>query len=512
MTSIFIAILLLASFCHTEQLQPQQAVDCTDPTSTINPSCWDALGIPAWLSRFVGPSSTCAKSSLTHLADANSSWGTCFILTINDGAEGQSIAGSLGLLNANITVDTLYQEALGITPVEDRPRYSYVLTALSRIRGLFFSWNDTVSSNTIALGSDISAILAALDPGNQTSFSGDDLYQALFLGLPYFLANNGTGIPLRLGLDDIGGLLYELVQVAIVPPSNLSAPVNVTRMIEASALPSLLTDLTTKLNSGIQHFLQSITSNLDVFRNLTAYGAFSTPQPWSLPPNPAVLTDPLNTFLVSSILAQKNWTVLALVGIDVAALSQNPTGTLPLWVLNNCPTCTPSVNFGCTSYDSNSQCGRWWYSSDLNSSFTLVQTSNTANNDPTTMIATIFNQGWTTGSLLFENAAICDEPPRLINTISAIPQMERPASPLADYMDSWFWKLLSVAPLAGTASVDIVVSDEFNAYIESHPGPVSHPGDTLVGVTGGKIDFSCVSQLDLRVGWNWKGVVAGDFE
>lgn len=72
----------------------------------------------------------------------------------------------------------------------------------------------------------------------------------------------------------------------------------------------------------------------------------------------------------------KKWTVLALVGIDVAALSQTSTGTLPSWILNNCPTCTPPVNFGCTSYDENSHCGRWWYSEDLNSSFTLVQAGN----------------------------------------------------------------------------------------------------------------------------------------
>lgn len=511
MTLNIITILLLVSCCHTQQLEPQQAVDCTDPTSAISPSCWDALAIPAWLSRFAGPNSICAKSSLTHLAGANSSWGACFILTIDSGPEGQTIASSMGLLNANITADALYQEALGITPVEDRPRYLYVLTALSHIRGLFLSWSNTISSDTIALESQISAILAALDPGNQTSFSGDDLYQAIFLGLPFFLANNGTGIPLGLGLEDISGLLYELVQDAIVPPSNVSSPTNMTSVISASALPSLLTNLTPTLVSGIQHPLQSITSSLDIFLNLTSHGTFSTPQPWSLPPNPAILTSPLTTYLVSSILAQTNWTVLALVGIDVAALSQNPTGILPPWVLNNCPTCTPPVNFGCTSYDSNSQCGRWWYSSDLNSSFTLIHTSNAANNDPTALIATIFNQGWTTGSLLFENAAICNEPPTLKNTISAMPQMERPASPLTDYMDSWFWKLMSVAPLAGTASVDIVVSEKFDAYIESQPGSVSHLGNTLVGFKGGKIDFSCVSQLGLRVGWDWSGVVAGDF-
>ena len=52
----------------------------------------------------------------------------------------------------------------------------------------------------------------------------------------------------------------------------------------------------------------------------------------------------------------------------------------------------------------------------------------------------------------------------------------------------------------GTASVDVVVGDDFNAYIELRPGPVSHPLNTLVNVSGGKIDFSYLSQLDLQVG------------
>ena len=269
-------------------------------------------------------------------------------------------------------------------------------------------------------------------------------------------------------------------------------------MTEASALPSVLTDLTTTLGSGIQNFLQSTTTHLDIFRNLTANGAFSTPQPWFIPPDPAILAQPFNTFLISSILAQKKWTVLALVGIDVAALSQTSTGTLPSWVLNNCPTCTPPVNLGCTSYDENSHCGRWWYSEDLNSSFTLVQAGN-LRNDPTNLITTAFDQGWTTGTLLFENAAICDEPLSLVETLSTIPKMDRPALPLTDYMDSWFWRLLGVAPLKGTASVDIDASDDFNNYIESHPGSVSHPGNTLVDITGGRIDFSYMSQLNLQV-------------
>ena len=253
-----------------------------------------------------------------------------------------------------------------------------------------------------------------------------------------------------------------------------------------------------------------MTTNLDSFRNATAEGAFASAQQWSIPQGPGILLQPLDTFLVSSILAQNNWTVLALVGIDVAAVSNTSIGNLPAWALSNCPTCTPPVNLGCTGYDANGQCGRWWYSADLNSSFTLVQAGNVTN-DPTDLISTIFQQGWTTGELLFQNAAICDEPPSLVETLADMQMAERPLAATTDYMDSWFWRMLGIATLAGTATVDIVVPSAFSAYIESRPPPVSHPTTSLFNITEGKIDFACMSRLDLQVGWNWKGIVAGDF-
>ena len=518
MLSILISIFSLISFSHTQRVTSRQIASCTDPAAATSSLCWEALGLPAWLSQFAGPTSTCATSNLTGITDADSSWGACFILSINHGDEGQSVAQELGNLDAYTTADSLDQYALQMLPVEDRPRYLYVLRALSRLSHFFDDWNHDVSPFVIASQFDVPAILATLDPQKQTSFVGDDLYQALLLGLPFSIAYNGTffpafnaiGIPFELSLEDVGGLLLDLVGLAESPLSNLSAPANIAGLVEASSLSSELMQFATTLSSRVQYGLQNITNNLDTFRNVTANGAFASAQQWTIPQGPAILLQPLDTFLVSSILAQNNWTILALVGIDVATLSQTSSGTLPAWVLSNCPNCRPPVSFGCTSYDARSQCGRWWYSEDLNSSFTLVQVGNPSN-DPTDLISTIFQQGWTTGELLFENAAICDETTSLVETLEKMEMSERPAAPMTDYMDSWFWRLMGVATRAATTSVDIVVSDAFNAYIESRPGPVSHPNTTLFNVSSGKIDFACISQLNLQVAWNWRGIVAGDF-
>ncbi len=511
-------IIFFISVSHTQQILSRQTASCTDPALATSPLCWENLGIPEWLSQFTGPNSTCATSNVVQLAGATSSWSACFVLTINDDDQGRTVAQELPRLDAYTTADSLDQAALAIMPVEDRPRYYYVLRALSRLSEFFVDWNNDVSSYVIASAIDVPAILSMLDPDRRTRFAGDDLYRALLLGLPFAIAYNGTylpafnsiGIPSELSLDDVGGLLLQLVQLADVPLANLSASAGNASVIEASALPGGFTMLAAALGQSVQNGLRSLMTDLDSFRNATADGAFVSAQQWGIPQGPAILLQPLDTFLVSSILARDNWTVLALVGIDVAALSQTAAGMLPAWALSSCPSCKVPVNFGCTGYDANGQCGRWWYSEDLNSSFTLIQAGNLSN-DPTDLITTVFEQGWTTGELLFENAAVCDEPGALVETLEGIPRLERPESPLADYMDSWFWRLMGVATRGGTADVDIVVGDGFSRYIVGRPGVVGHPGNTVFNVSRGRIDFACMSQLDLQVGWNWRGIVEGDF-
>lgn len=517
-SAILIAIILFFSPSHTQGILARQTAECTNPVAGTNASCWDSLGIPAWLSQLAGSKSTCATSSLANLTDAGSSWGSCFVLSINRSDEGQTVAQQISLLDAYQTADSLDQSALQMTPANDHARYLYVLRALSRLSQFFNAWNSDVSSYVIGGGIDVPAIVATLDVETQTSFPSDELYRALLLGLPFSTAYNGSylpafnsiGIPNELSLEDIGGLLLELAELATVPLSNISASATAAEVIEASTLLNGLMELSTTLSSRVQYALQSVTTDLDVFLNVTANGTFVSAQSWTIPQGPGILLQPLDTYLVSSILAQEGWEILVLVGIDVAALSQTSTGSLPAWVLSNCRTCAPPVNFGCSSYDVNNQCGRWWYSQNLNSSFTLVQTSNSSN-DPTNLIATVFQQGWTTGTLLFENAAICAEPSSLVQTVETMQRLRRPASPLTDYMDSWFWRLMGVAPRSGTTSVDIVVSDAFNMFIASRPEPARHPAGTLFNITDGKIDFSCMSQLDVQVGWNWNGIVAGHF-
>ncbi|KAI4220338.1 MAG: hypothetical protein L6R40_008687 [Gallowayella cf. fulva] len=498
--SFLIPILLLIRFSHTQYLQPSQPFNCSDLEADTTPSCWNILGIPSWLSQFSGSNATCVTSNLT---DKVYGWSDCL----------QLVATEVGYLGHSSKIFNILQ-----LPLEERQRYRYVYKAMSELNGeLVRQYMDAIVSNAVAGSNDISAILAFLDPERRTSFAGKDLYQAIMLGLPIYYAYNGTGIPSGFSLQDISGILLELIRLANTSLPNLPDPAEFTGLIPSFALPSALSNLTLTLSSGVQEMWDTLAHDLSTFLNVTANGAFVSSEHWHVPTELDFVSRTLNTFLVTSILAQQNWTVFALVGIDVAALSQSPTTTLPAWVLANDPTAPqhPTHNFGCTHYTPHNQCGRWWYSTSLHTSFTLLQPRNPSH-DPVALLTQILTRGWTTGSLLFENAALCAEPPSLTDITAPISPQQTlsTASPITNSTDSWFHRLLTTSPPNNsTAHINdtIAVSEALNSYIETHPGIVRHPQDTLYRVRGGRIDFSCLSQLDWRVGWDWRGVVAGDF-
>ena len=182
-----------------------------------------------------------------------------------------------------------------MTLVEDRPLYSYALATFSSVRGVFAGWNDALSSNATASKSEISAILAILNPDRHTSFAGDDLYQALILRLPFFFAYNGTGVPLGMSLENIGGLLLELVEFSVVPLSNISAPANIAGVAKGSALASTLPQLARIGDSVVQEGFGSIVKNLDTFSKMTTDGPFAPPRPWFIPQDPASFAQPFLT-------------------------------------------------------------------------------------------------------------------------------------------------------------------------------------------------------------------------
>ena len=112
----------------------------------------------------------------------------------------------------------------------------------------------------------------------------------------------------------------------------------------------------------------------------------------------------LTTYLTSIALAQNGWHILMLPGVDPSGVTNDPQ-RCPDWAGDGC---RKHHDLGCSSgYDYDNQCNNnyWWYSADHHAAYTLNHNDGT---DSTSIMNDIFSTEWSTGALLFENAAICE--------------------------------------------------------------------------------------------------------
>ena len=189
------------------------------------------------------------------------------------------------------------------------------------------------------------------------------------------------------------------------------------------------------------------------------------------------------------------------IGVDPLGYSNKTLDGCPPWEND----CSGKNDLQCDSYEVTGQCNGtyWWYSANHNSAYTL---NNNDDTDSTDILAKIFRSGWSTGSLLFENAAICN-----------IRNMLNQSIPELNYTTS--------QGIAGFA-IQGNIPNELRGYTQtinttttflpmngaglSHLSTISafanalfHPTDSLWAFNGGGLDFSCTSQLNVSVANSW---------
>ncbi|KAI4158597.1 MAG: hypothetical protein LQ342_007295 [Letrouitia transgressa] len=134
----------------------------------------------------------------------------------------------------------------------------------------------------------------------------------------------------------------------------------------------------------------------------------------------------LTSYLVSTTLAANDWHVLIVPGAEPYGLSRNPSNvTCPSWATNtgtehNChDNDGDSKNMNCAQseerrgegYDVYGLCIKthWWYSQRHKSAYTIVHGDDgPGGSDAASLMQQIFVQNLSNGSLLFENAAVCE--------------------------------------------------------------------------------------------------------
>lgn len=238
----------------------------------------------------------------------------------------------------------------------------------------------------------------------------------------------------------------------------------------------------------------------------------------SLSTNTEGLLTAFTTFLVSSGLVANGWNAAIAAGTNPLKLSTNASAIIPDWALYKCPECQGhSKNMGCTAYDANNQCGRWWYSENFRSAFTLI---GQAGQDPGNTIAQILTNKWSTGPLLFENSSICDafaslaanDPKLTLESSSNIGDATGQLTANVRVFDAskpdlaFLWKNLADSTVRGI-SLKGASTDDGETLTTGFAKPdttLKHPGNTLQVYTGGGIEFSCTSQLSTSLlgdGW-----------
>jgi len=190
----------------------------------------------------------------------------------------------------------------------------------------------------------------------------------------------------------------------------------------------------------------------------------------------------------------------AAIGVDPQGYSNHPADGCPSWAGD----CQGSADLQCSSYNTTGQCADnyWWYSRSLNSAFSI---NHNDGQKSTGILSTILESGWSTGELLFENAAICNIQ-QMLST--AIPELHYTT---VNGISGFTFQGNLPADLIGyTQSVNNTNFLPINGTGLSHLSTVSsyakllfHPSNILWNLGANGLDFSCTSQLDVRIANSW---------
>lgn len=389
----------------------------------------------------------------------------------------------------------------------------------------FTTWYWALEFAFSQASSAISGIVEIVAPEKKTSVALSDVLLALTIGLGLI-----TGPELE-GVDEAAQIASTLfVKLATRIPTVAKAvwPTGTTdsQLFQIAELSEKASIVTSEMEEVLNNGNQLVEGNLTTFIEFVSGGQFSVPEDqWpSLPNKTEGLYLALTTFLISSAIAGNGWN--AAIIPDLNPLQTTETGELPsLWANISCTECNKLTNLHCTSYDSKNLCGRWWFDSKLNSTFTLGGRSG----DPASMMSQILNSNWTTGPLLFRNAGTCDVRKDSSFAIpfgsAVINSTNLPLTAQQNIIESQhFWIDYALTAMGGGSNAAGQISwkglsnesvgangtlrADMYTYIGEYP---NHPANTLINYTDTGIDFSCTSQLNLRVITSWEDVYYQDF-
>ena len=273
-----------------------------------------------------------------------------------------------------------------------RARILFLTSSVLAINNFFSTWYTAVQYATTIAGDNIANITQLIDKDIDPNVLTNDVLSALTVGLP-FLGLVGD-IPTAIGKTAGEFVLTALQQAPAVAKAIWPAGTDDSQSIQISELNTHLGTLSTQLSNNLNAGLAVVESNLDSFLAFASTGVFSTDLALSVPKQQAGLELAFNLFLVSTSLSSNSWHSARAAGVN----PQNINGK----------SSTQSGTISCSSYDANGMCSYWYYFPATSTAYTLVNAGSVVKwTDPSSLLSTIFTNGWTTGAALFDGAAQC---------------------------------------------------------------------------------------------------------
>ncbi|KAL8968584.1 MAG: hypothetical protein Q9183_002395 [Haloplaca sp. 2 TL-2023] len=491
--------------------------DCTDRSRELYSKCWQELNMDSWLAKWYEEEPQCEdglqlRGCSGKKPDTNED--EAWTKTLNReyiGAGGSDCTALGG--DCEHQLDPRGADEI---PPLARARYRYVHYNIAAIHKYFNSWVKKVTEDLNNAGDLIPPIVQAIDQREapKTNVKKNILLSVLSAGLLLVPAIGPVAGVSMLGITAANVGLNAIkaspaAARALFPQGRGDPPQQNTINLLTIQTIELIPNLTSNIEATLSVVQGEKQTNPSAFLAFASRGNFSIDQQdVALPDvdqisNPTDRISPLliayTTFIASTTLAQTEWFAILVPGADPRGITngttQHPDGR------NN-------HDLQCNDYDDYGQCvgTYWWYSQEQNSAYVLNKGKE---ENSTGLLSLILSSGWSTGKLLFENAAVCTIQNflRNIETIDnstvtytinngtagfqfsgPLPELEREDYDVLDQANQTYFM-----PFAGSGLTRLRQLDK---YRDSFRRPVDAE---VWNVDNAGIDFSCISQINVSI-------------
>ncbi|KAL8887695.1 MAG: hypothetical protein Q9215_004767 [Flavoplaca cf. flavocitrina] len=517
-----------------------QDINCTDLSGELYQECWQELNMNSWLRQWYSQEPQCKdrqKQRGCRITRPEVEAWTTTLLREYVGAGGADCT----LLPGSCGYSPNPRNGEGIPPLA-RARYRYLhynifgntnpaillvcstFLILIALHKFFNDWERTVTDAFGIAGDLTTAIVNSIDQRKpkKTNVLLSVILSVLSAGLfllpavgPIAGVSTAGIAAANVGVNAIKAA--PAVAASLFPRGTADAPQKTEIDILSINTSTLIQDLRENIQTTLGVVQGLGQTDVDAFLAFAGNGNFSSNLRTKPPPDvgqtfvrkdritPLLLA--YTTFIASTTLQQTGWHAILLPGVDPRGIT-NGTTLPPAWAGSH----ENKHDLQCTGYNEFRQCigTYWWYSDEQKSAYVLNKGED---EDSTNLLNRILSAGWSTGKLLFENAAVCEIQAflRARDTIDK----DSVAYTVIDGEAGFQFN----GPLPGLEADDFRILDpskgtNFLAFAgaglthlrqqEEYRDSFYHPTDADVWAfnnTG--IDFSCISQIDVKIATVW---------